>query len=527
MVTTKFRDRAAGPTFGDRSALKWDKEVYSEDILTTAVSVSAVTAVQNYLEALPSFLIISASSLQDFQAYVETVSGVIGAIDNLTDAQVYVQTLLDQAISSGAGTEIQSYLHLLSDVAQSASSLQSLQTYVEAFATIGFSTAAVDDSLVGFHTAKFYDRAAGPAWGERVNLLWDKVQPIIEILSDEVSSTSMVQAIQNFIYSLLTTAVSVSTVTDTLIGPRELKFFDRPDINEWENRLNFEWDKYQTFEENLSSVAIGVSSINDVQNYIGMIATIISSIDTLTDRQTFVETLAASVIQSVSAIIDTIVGAMEEILTSIAVSSASVVDQKAMIDSILSTVQSLSTLSDKQIYVQNLTSLIASGAIEIDLQQYVHTIQDMIVSGSSITDTIIGAMEEILSSVIISSSFITDQKTMVDNLLSVAQSLSELSDKQAYVHSLISLIMAGATDVDLQQYIHMIQDAIVSGSSVSDWILGPTYEYLLSTIVSRAGVDDYYKKAGMAEAAITFYMAARKDFQINARSAAFTIEKKT
>jgi hypothetical protein len=66
---------------------------------------------------------------------------------------------------------------------------------------------------------------------------------------------------------------------------------------------------------------------------------------------------------------------------------------------------------------------------------------------------------------------------------------------------------------------------IISGSSIIDLLTGEFLEELLTTIVSQAGAYDYYKKPGMAETTIRFYVAARQDFEIDERQDFFVAAK--
>jgi hypothetical protein len=113
----------------------------------------------------------------------------------------------------------------------------------------------------------------------------------------------------------------------------------------------------------------------------------------------------------------------------------------------------------------------------------------------------------------------------VETLVSVIASLSSIEDKEQFIENLLTLAQAHASVSDLQGYVETVQTVAVSGASVMTYLTGPNVENLISTIISAAGVYDYYKKISMAEAAITFYMAPRKDFIFSLPSPAFKMEK--
>jgi hypothetical protein len=274
--------------------------------------------------------------------------------------------------------------------------------------------------------------------------------------------------------------------------------------------------------EILLSIAISAATIVALQNFVNILSDQMAAQASLIDAQTYIESLISnlssysvaeaiqaylatlnSVAQSVSSITD--FKSFVETLQSVAQSSSSIGDFMGYLETLSDSIQSLSSLVDKQTYAEILHCVAQASGSASDLQAYMETIQTVIVSSSQISDQVVGAASEVLLSVIHSISSLADFQNYFHNLLSTLNSLSSISDQQHFLQNLLTLIQSQVSVSDQQAYIDELQDIIVSSAGVTDVLTGPLAEDLLSTILSRAGVYEYYQKPGMVDTTAPFY----------------------
>jgi hypothetical protein len=257
----------------------------------------------------------------------------------------------------------------------------------------------------------------------------------------------------------------------------------------------------QQYQETLASIAVSASSITDIQTFINIVSDQITSVSSLTDAQAYIKNLL-SLLESYS-----VVSAIQ-----------------TYVDTLASVAQSVSSLADLQAYVITLADLGTSSSSITDIKTYIEIVQTIIVSSSSITESF-GLIENLLSTIQSSDSVATVQ-AYFSSLLSTLVSLSSISDKQIYIHNLLTLIQSQVSIADQQAYIHGVQDLITSSSSITDVLTGPNAETLFDTILSQAGVYDYYQKPGMIETTPPFYLDPGPEFQMGDKVPTFIIGDK-
>lgn len=241
------------------------------------------------------------------------------------------------------------------------------------------------------------------------------------------------------------------------------------------------------YQEDLTSIAVSVSSIQDIQSFIQTLDSAIQSQSTLADLQNYLQTLD-SLIQSQSTLTD--LQTYKETLESLIQSVSSESDAKAIVEDLQTTIASVSAVTAIQNYVHALDSAAQSAASLSDIQNYI----DIVVSTAQ------------------SISSIADFKTYTEILDSIMTSVSTISDTIILAETLETQIQSEATLIDIQHYFETLLTTIVSEASVTEVLTGQYVEDLLSTIISGAGVFEEYRKPGMIEATRPFYFDPRPEF---------------
>lgn len=293
----------------------------------------------------PADIATSVSSVTDVQGYLEALATTVASLDSITDVQSYLEDCLTTVTSEAAATDRAARIETIADQATSVASVTDVVAVLETVSDTVTSIAAATDLAARIEQILDYAESADSV---------ADIQTYTHAVADQATSVAVVDAVQAYLETLQTTITSTAAAVDT-----------------------------GSYVETVSDQATSAASVTDVAHILETVVTVAASTDQVADIVSYLESIS-DYAASVSTVAD--LAHYVDVAVTIATSTASALDVRHLYELITDAAGSLSSASDRQYFLDNVTVLVTSHSNVTEILSYLETVETVGITSATVAE---------------------------------------------------------------------------------------------------------------------------------------------